>query len=70
MTRETDSTLAFVLGKNSGDVEWLYETAEIATEQAMAIVHARGLHKVATAIEHLDLAVDALAEKMPHPDDA
>lgn len=70
MASETSSTLVFGLSKDSGDVEWFYETAEITTEQAMVIAHARGLHRVASAIENLANAVYALADKMPDPGDA
>ncbi len=68
MTTEKDSSVTFVIGE-SGDVEWIYEKGQpdLTTEQAMVIAHARGLFKVASAIENLALAVDALAEKLPHP---
>jgi hypothetical protein len=69
MTKQSDTTLTFALGEN-GDVEWYFETAELTTEQAMVIAHARGLAKVASAIENLASAVGAIADKMRHPDDA
>ena len=71
MTTEADSSVTFVIGE-SGDVEWFFETGrpDLTTEQAMVIVHARGLFKVASAIENLALALDTRAERLSHPDDA
>lgn len=69
MTKQTDRPVTFFIGENQ-DVEWLYREGnpDLTVEQAMVIVHARGLHKIAAAIENLALAIDAVAEKLPDRD--
>jgi hypothetical protein len=68
MAKESDSSLMFFLAE-SGDVEWLYKAGapDLTTEQAMVIVHARGMNKIAAAFESLALAVDSLAAKIGTP---
>nr|WP_294529265.1 hypothetical protein [uncultured Rhodopila sp.] len=68
MTKQGGKTLTFAIGE-SGDVEWLYDSVELTTEEAMVIVYARGFAKIASAIENLASAVGCIADKMQHPDD-
>ncbi len=69
MTEKSDTSLTFFLGE-SGDVEWIYEVGipDINTEQAMVIVQARGMSKLAAAFDRLAFAVETLGEKLNSQD--